>query len=553
MAPLTLAGWAILLGFILSERQTTSSALGGAWLAGFLWNLSMTVYVAFPHWATSIGWVALSAYLALYWLVWAWGCRLALQKRIPLWLAAPILWTGLELIQGHLLSGFLLNQQGIAFYKAPVMLQLAEFGGSYAISFIVILLSTLVYHAWKNSMEHKLPFLALFSIFLVVGLVAGSGYVILDKTISDLKLDNSDNSTDEFALLTGNLESALNIALIQGNVPCQIEYDPDLLERTSNVYCSKTFEALNSLPRPDIIVWPEGIFRYPRWEIGEKEPVPDPNFEGTKEQFLDQVRQHVEASEKQIGAWAKNFDACFITGIDRCILSGEDVLHYNCVVGVDSQGRDVGQYDKRHLVLFGEYIPFADQFPVLKEITPVGGGMQAGKQIASPLTFQKVNSTNESEDSDWTFLPSVCYENTLPHIIRAQVLKSDKPVDALLNLSNDGWFKGSFENELRLTQSVFRAIETRKTHLVACNGGISAHIDPTGRIVQHGHRETPSFWGGTVQNEFIPISLKKNNSRTAVSKYVQYGDAFAGCCLFLSLAILFNPLVRPAKSSKSES
>ncbi|MBR6437354.1 MAG: hypothetical protein IKS45_12685, partial [Thermoguttaceae bacterium] len=155
IAPAALAGWAIMLNYILSERRTTFSSLGGAWLAGFIWNLSMTVYVAFPHWATSIGWVALSAYLAVYWLVWAWGCRLSVEKKAPIWFAAPVLWAGLELIQGHLLSGFLLNQQAIVFYRVPILIQLAEFGGSYAISFIVILLSALLYQTWKNGVDDK--------------------------------------------------------------------------------------------------------------------------------------------------------------------------------------------------------------------------------------------------------------------------------------------------------------------------------------------------------------------------------------------------------------
>lgn len=551
IAPAALAGWAIMLNYILSERQTTFSSLGGAWLAGFIWNLSMTVYVAFPHWSTSIGWVALSAYMAVYWLVFAWGCRLALQKNIPMWFAVPVLWTGLELIQGHLLSGFLLNQQAIIFYKAPVLLQLAEFGGSYAVSFIVMALSALVYQIWKNGADDKNVFGTIFSFLLIVGLVSGAGIFLFNQTNDQLSKDIRQSEIDEFALLTGESEPVLNLAMIQGNIPCQVEYDPATLDKTFSLYCAKSFEALNSLPRPDIVVWPEGIFRYPRWEIGEKEPVPDSTFEGTKEQFLEQVRLHADASQKHIGIWAKSFDACFITGVDRCILSGEDVLHYNSIVGVDSFGRDVGQYDKRHLVLFGEYIPFADQIPILKEITPVGGGMQAGQKVASPLTFQK-EGLIKTEDSDWTFLPSVCYENTLPHIIRAQLLEAKQPVDALLNLSNDGWFKGCFENELRMAQSVFRAIETRKTQLVACNGGLSAWIDPTGRILQQGQRETPSFWGGTVKCESIAVSLKKNVFRTVTTKYVQYGDAFAGCCLFLSLIILFNPLVRPSKSSKSE-
>ena len=559
LAPATIAGWAILLSYIQPERRSSFYALGGAWLAGFIWNLSMTYYVAYPHWATSIGWVVLSMYLALYWVVWAWGCRLASSRSVPIWVVAPALWTGLELLQGHLLSGFLLNQQAIIFYKAPILLQVCEFAGSYAVSFVIILIAALIYQIWDKSVKNQISFGTVLLLALVLTAYAGSGFWLLEQANNKLSANDSSSPKDDFSLVTGLDPDEFNVALIQGNEPCTVEYNPQSVEDTFNNYRNLTFLALHNSPRPNAVVWPEGIFRYPRMAIGEVEPEPDEtNFQGTKEDYLNTIQSRIKEFQPQIGIWSKTFDVNFITGVDRLVFSGKDVMRYNSVVGVDSLGHDAGQYDKRHLVLFGEYIPFADQFPILKQISPIGGGMQAGKTAAVPLSFYKDDSPKaasaaknqgaENDNSSWNFLPSVCYENTLPHVIRTQVLESTKPIDALLNLSNDGWFKGCYENELRFAQGVFRAIETRKNHLFVSNGGRSAIIAPTGHIIQSGEKGTLQPWGRTVKSEVIVAKLKKNGYRDVITTYVQFGDVFALFCLIYSVIILFILLLQPAKS-----
>lgn len=132
-----------------------------------------------------------------------------------------------------------------------------------------------------------------------------------------------------------------------------------------------------------------------------------------------------------------------------------------------------------HLVMFGEYVPFADVIPILQRMTPLSTSTTPGK---NPVAFP-VGSMLLS--------PNICYESVIPHLIRRQVLelraKGHEP-DVLVNLTNDGWFWGSSELDMHLICGVFRAVETRKPFLVAANTGFSAHIGPEGRIYQQGPR-----------------------------------------------------------------
>src|SRR5690606_31703456 len=133
-------------------------------------------------------------------------------------------------------------------------------------------------------------------------------------------------------------------------------------------------------------------------------------------------------------------------------------------------------YDKMHRVPFGEFIPLAEWFPFLYRLTPLTGGIVAG---TGPVEMQL--------DGEIFPSPNICYETVVPHLIRRQFRDfaggSIEP-DALVNLTNDGWFWGSSELDMHLACGVFRAVETRTPLLIAANGGLSAQIDVLGRIVQ---------------------------------------------------------------------
>jgi apolipoprotein N-acyltransferase len=124
--------------------------------------------------------------------------------------------------------------------------------------------------------------------------------------------------------------------------------------------------------------------------------------------------------------------------------------------------------------------------------------------------------------------PSVCLENTVPHLIRRQVIElrdgGNEP-DVLVTLSNDGWFWGSSELDMHLTCGRFRAIELRKPALIAANTGLSAHIDGNGRLLQVGPRRQTQVLIAQVQPD------------GRASLYSRIGDAPANVCLLACVAI----------------
>ena len=150
---------------------------------------------------------------------------------------------------------------------------------------------------------------------------------------------------------------------------------------------------------------------------------------------------------------------------------------FNTAVYVTPARGIVGYYDKLHLVVFGEYVPFADYFPWLQRLTPLPVAATPGKRPAGFLV------------GGYQVAPNICFESVLPHVIRRQVnfLRAEgRDPDLLVNLTNDGWFWGSSEQEMHLACGVFRAVECRKPFLAAANTGISAWIDGDGRIRRTG-------------------------------------------------------------------
>jgi len=136
------------------------------------------------------------------------------------------------------------------------------------------------------------------------------------------------------------------------------------------------------------------------------------------------------------------------------------------------------RYDKNHPVMFGEYIPFGKMFPFLEAMSPMNS-IEFGEEFQ---TYQ-VNG--------FTIAPNICFETTVPHLIRRQINElaaSGQEPDVMINLTNDGWFFGTACLDHHLACNIFRAIEMRKPNLVCANTGLSAHVNPYGRLQAVGPR-----------------------------------------------------------------
>ena len=162
---------------------------------------------------------------------------------------------------------------------------------------------------------------------------------------------------------------------------------------------------------------------------------------------------------------------------------------YNSAVLINHQGELSQRYDKIHLVMFGEYIPFGKALPFLEQLAPM-----PSLQFGQDFEAYQINN--------FTIAPSICFETTVPHLIRRQMDElADEGMepDVMINLTNDGWFFGTACLDHHLACNIFRAVELRKPNLVCANTGLSGHIDPFGRLISVGPRRTAKVLNAVVE------------------------------------------------------
>lgn len=147
-------------------------------------------------------------------------------------------------------------------------------------------------------------------------------------------------------------------------------------------------------------------------------------------------------------------------------------VSFNTALMADQDGTILGRYDKQYLLAFGEYLPFGETFPYLYTLSPNSGRFSPGTSL-DPLPW-----------NGHRIATMICYEDILPHFVNKLVAHGDP--DLLVNLTNDAWFGDSTEPWIHLALAKMRAIEHRRYLVRATNSGVSAIVDPVGRVVVHG-------------------------------------------------------------------
>ncbi|MFZ5895243.1 MAG: apolipoprotein N-acyltransferase [Myxococcota bacterium] len=156
---------------------------------------------------------------------------------------------------------------------------------------------------------------------------------------------------------------------------------------------------------------------------------------------------------------------------------------YNSVLLTDAKGEIRGRYDKQELVPFSEHMPFGEDFPVLFEISPNSSNFRRGAK-AEPLVL-----------GEHRIAAMVCNDDVSPSL--GNRLLADPETDLLVNLTNDAWFGDTTEPWIHLHLAKFRAIEHRRYFVRATNSGVSAFIDPVGRVLA----QTKTFTEETLRHE----------------------------------------------------
>ena len=488
---LSLLAWIAPVPWILLIRRralTGRRPYLAIWLTSFAFWLAAMYWLTLPHWATSIGWLVLSCYVAFYLPVFIGLGRVAVHGlRISPLLAAPVVWTGLELARAHLLSGMPIASLSHTQYRWPIVLQICDVFGSYGVSFLIVLVAAGFARMLPNDDRRRVWWPALpAAAALIAALVYG-----------------------DWRLTESSTRPGPKVALIQGSIDIDMKHDPTMGQRIFDEYFDLSRRAVRDNRDLDLIVWPETMFRYP-WFVFDDGYVPPPETI-SPEEATSRSRRAVENTVVPLGA-------PLLLGIDTAHgkPGRDEFVRYNSALFLDRGGQALGRYDKCHPVMFGEYIPLATVFPWLYRLTPLAGGIDAG---AGPVSVKI---------GDVRYAANICYEDTLPHLIRRHVLElreSNVEPDILVNLTNDGWYWGSSELDMHLASALFRAIECRKPLLIAANSGFSAWIDSGGRIKAQGPRRATG----------VIIAQPQIDRRK--SWYLEHGDIPAGLCLAATAAL----------------
>ncbi|MFO0867407.1 MAG: apolipoprotein N-acyltransferase [Pirellulales bacterium] len=497
------------------------------WAASSAFWLVYLQGVRLAHPALYLGWLALSLYLAVYLPVFIALTRAAVGRLgCPLALAAPITWIGLETIRSRLVSGFTGGM--LAHTQTPwtLAIQVADLGGAYLLSGLMMAIAACLLEsvlAWRARRldEH-----------------AGGGrraatYLVAATTLLAGTLGYGAWRLAHSPLPHADPADRLRIALIQESIDTIFEYHPERNVEAFRRYLDRTAAACAEHGPLDVVVWPESMFTENTPEF-----LADPGVTSDEllaRQVAFQRKVQVAASRLRPRPPADASPAPPTPPHAPVLIAGTITLHitpptgreYNTALLIRPDGQVTDRYYKRHLVMFGEYIPAGNWFPWLYQLAGMPGGLTAGEE---PRAFQV---------DGWRMAPSICFESLVPHLLRDHAVALERrgtPADVQVNLTNDGWFWGSSLLDMHLQGGVFRAVELRRPFVIAANTGLSAWIDSDGRLRQ----VAPRRQGATL------LATVERDQRTPL--YQRIGDLpWAGCAILTLLLVgpLFWPVRRP--------
>jgi apolipoprotein N-acyltransferase len=387
--------------------------------------------------------------------------------------AAPFLWVAVELARTRV-TAFPWELLGYAQTGNFALTRIATLTGVYGLSFEILLVNSVFAAAYLSTKERRNR--------LLIAACGAAAILQAGQLLAPAAV-----ATDHTALLVQP-----NVPILEGGMWTKDYFDSTLRELTAMSLSGPGKKADSSF---DLIVWPES-------------PAP---FYTNDPLFRDQVSELARESRTWIVTGAIGMTAPTHSG-------GEGPNIFNSASLVDPQGEWVARYDKMHLVPFGEYLPFPRLFAFAGGLTKEVGEFAHGAS-RTPL--------NAGGERFGTF---ICYESIFPDEVRQGPLQG---AQALLNISNDGWYGDSGAWKQHLQQTQMRAIENDRWLLADTNTGMTASIDPYGRIVA----ATPRKVRTALAAPYALVS--------GTTFYTRHGDWFAFLCAIISIGALVARFVFP--------
>ena len=403
----------------------------GYFVAGLYW-----IGFAFLVDAPTFGWllpfavIGLPAFLSLYTALGVALARGLWTRGMLRILALGVTLTAAEWLRGHLVSGFPWNVFGYALAAPLPLAQSASLFGLWGLTFIAIVVFASPATLTDDTSETERPWLPLVLGIAVLAGLGGWGLLRLSHTPTQLV-------------------DKVRLRIMQPNLQQDVRFNYAAKQQVMDRYIalSNRPTSQNPLGMEDIthLIWPESAF---------------PFFLTREADALAQIAQLLSQG------------TVLITGAVRVAepYNPSDPAVYNSIYVIDRTGSIASLYDKVHLVPFGEYLPFQHLLERLglQALTKQRGGFLAGNR-RRPMTVPGAPPA----------LPLICYEIIFP----SHIVPSGPRPGWIVNLTNDGWFGVSTGPYQHFQQARMRAIEEGLPLVRAANTGISAVVDPLGRII----------------------------------------------------------------------
>lgn len=389
-------------------------------LCSLYWTaIPIHYYGYLPWWLAAPVPALMCLYLALFPALFTLLLRY-FRDRLPLFaltLFAGCLWASLDMARGWLLSGFPWLVLPAALAPWPFAIQAAAFIGAFGLSGLLAACATLAVSG------RVMPTLT--GIAILAGAGIGGGFAVNAPLPED---------------------GTITAAIVQGNVEQARKWDPAYQLETVDLYLALSRSRVDATGA-DLLVWPETAMPF--------------------------YFQKPDDLRKRVTDFARDNALALVTGAPAAARNDEDdgYVFFNRAFLVGPDGGIAAEYDKEHLVPFGEYVPFGQYLPFVKKLVQGAGDFRAGTSPA-PLV-----------SGDLALGMLICYEAIFPELAQKRVAAG---ANLLVNISNDAWFGDSPAPRQHLDLSLLRAVEQGRYLVRATNTGISAVIDPKGRILVQG-------------------------------------------------------------------
>jgi apolipoprotein N-acyltransferase len=473
-------------------RGLTGAAVTGWWF-GFGYFLAGLYWVGFAFLvdAPTFGWllpfavIGLPAGLAIFTAFGVLLARLLWTRGAMRVLALAVALTASEWLRGHLLTGFPWNAFGYALTSPLILAQSAALIGIWGLTFLAVAIFASPATLFDDRSETRRPRLPL---------TLGLAVLIALAAFGTLRL----------AQMPTRLVEGVHLRIMQPNLQQDVRFNYAAKQQVLDRYI-----ALSERPADGSagvggavthLIWPESAF---------------PFFLTREPDALAQIARMLHGS------------TVLITGAVRLAepVTPPDIGVYNSIYVLDRDGSLGATYDKLHLVPFGEYLPFQRFLEGLglQQLTKQRGGFLAGNR-RRPLAVPGAPPA----------LPLICYEIIFPGEAGLEGSgKSGRP-GWIVNVTNDGWFGISSGPYQHFQQARVRAIEEGLPVVRAANTGISAVVDPLGRIVQ----ALPLGTEGVIDAP-LPQPI-------AAPVYSRVGDVPAAMMIAIALLLLVHRRRQPA-------